>query len=239
MTTEFPRPTYDLQTVLDLACAADRVNGGYVKTIEGVFAIENDVSKVMAYRVPNRELMLFTLGELKIPEKQDPLTRPTLLCTTMEDREQALEIKKFFRRLMFAAIEGEDQFRTDLNSVLNSDSIPSNKFGFIACLPSMYRREYAKVRMEKLISQLDPGFLGEIGAELLDKDCEILDVVRSKNYDAWNIHAIVENRMASWMSKHQPKPGPAVMVKAKIKAHGTHWKYSNEVTRLNYVKVFQ
>lgn len=239
MSVNFPKPMYDLQTVLDLACAADRVNQGYVKTIEAFYAIDEGTSKPMGYKIPNRELMLFTLGELKISDTQDPLTRPTLLCTNMEDRELALEIKKFFRRLVFSAIEGEDQFRVDLNAVLNAEQIPSNKFGFVACLPSMYRREYAKVRMEKLIAALEPGYIDSIGVELLDKDCEILEVHRSKTYDAWNVTAIIENHMASWMCKTQPKLGAAVVMRAKIKDHSTHWKHQNPVTRLNYVKVFQ
>lgn len=241
MSEKFPEKLYNLQTVLDLACAADRVNGGYVKTIEAVMAFvePNNVAEIMNYKVPNRELMLVTLGEVKPESYTDPKMRPGLLCVNMDDRELAVEIKKFFRRLIFNAIEGEDQFRTELNAVLNSDEIAKNKFGFVACLPSMYRREYAKYHMEKLIKDLEPGFLGDIDTMLFDQDCEILEVVRSKTYDAWNVHAIINNRMASWMTNKEIKLGPCVVIKAKVKAHSSHWKYNNQVTRLNYVKAFQ
>jgi hypothetical protein len=233
--SDIPKNTFNLQTALDLACAADRVNSGYVKTIEAVYADD----QLMAYRIPNRELMLFTLGEIKYDTTANPLLKPTPLCVNMDDRELALEIKKFFRRLMFSAIEGEDQFRTELNAVLNADEIAKNKFGFVACLPSMYRREYAKVKIEKVINQLEPGYLGLVGNQLMDLDCEILEVSRSKNYDAWNIHAIINNFMVSWMSRKELKLGPCVVIKANVKDHSSHWKHNNAVTRLNYVKAFQ
>lgn len=241
MSSEIPQKMYNLQTVLDLACAADRVNGGYVKTVEAIlaFAEPDKVAEIMNYKVPNRELMLVTLGEIKPESYSDPKMRPNLLCVNMDDRELAVEIKKFFRRLIFNAIEGEDQFRTELNAVLNSEEIAKNKFGFVACLPSMYRREYAKHRMEKIIRELEPGYLGDIDSMLLDKDCEILEVIRSKTYDAWNVHAIIDNRMASWMTNKELKLGPCVVVKARVKAHSDHWKYNTPVTRLNYVKAFQ
>jgi hypothetical protein len=232
------KPTYDLQIVLDLACAADRVNSGYVKTLESIYSTDG-LATHMGFRIPNRELMLFTLGEIKVSDQSHPESRPFLLCTNMADRELALDIKKFFRRLMFTAIEGGDQFRTDLNSVLGSDTIASNKFGFVACLPSMYRREYAKVKMDKLIKTLSEGYLGELNQKLLDQDCDILEVSRSKNYDAWNVSAIINNYMVSWMSKKELKLGPCVVISANIKDFGTHWRHQNPVTRLNYVKAFQ
>lgn len=231
---------YPLQQVLELACAAQRFNKSYIKTVEAVYSSESDDSKVelMAYRHPNKTLMLVALGEDKTTYT-DPKTMPSLISTNLEDRELANEIQKFYRRLMFAAIEGDNEFKTEVNLLLNSTEVPVNKIGFIACLPSVFKRDYANNRLEKFSKTVDESYLGDIGSIVLDKDCEVLSSQRSKNYEAWNIDAIIDNKMVSWMSKTDLILGPCVVIKAKVKEHSKHWKFQNSVTRLNYVKAAQ
>jgi len=182
--------------------------------------------------------MLVALGEEKTTYT-DPKTMPPLISTNLEDRELANEIQKYYKRLAFAAIEGDNEFKTTVNSLLNSEDVPINKIGFIACLPSTYSRDYAKSTMERRIKTIDQEYLAAIGTELLDLDSEVVAVSRSKNFDAWNIDAIIDNKIASWMSKTNLKIGPAVIVKAKVKDHSSHWKFGVPVTRLNYVKAAQ
>lgn len=228
---------YPMQTVLELACAAQRINKDYIKESEPIYSEDN---QLMYYKQPNKVCMLHTLGEIKFDQSTDPKIIPTVLKVTMEDHELAEEIKKYFRRLMFAAIQGDNEFKTEVNSLLNSETIPTNKFGFIACLPSVYKRDYAKTQIEKRIKTVDNGYLGDIGSIVFDKDCEILSSQRSKNFEAYNVDAIIDNKMVSWMSQKDLKLGPAVIVKAKVKDQGFHWKYKDTfVTRLNYVKAAQ
>lgn len=226
---------YPLQTVLELACAAQRVNKDYVKHTEPVYSDDN---KLMSYKWDNKLMILIALGATEFKPFDDGF-KPTLLCTNLEDAELAKEIQKFYRRLMFAAIEGENEFLTEVNSLLNSESIPVNKFGFIACLPSVYKRDLGRYMLDKRVKQVDEAWLGNVGENVLDKDCEVLVCQRSKNFDAFNVDAIIDNKMVSWMSKHELNLGPAVIVKAKIKDQVFHWKHKNPVTRLNYVKAAQ
>lgn len=228
-------PKFPLQTLLELACAAQRVNKEYRKDIEAVYT---DDGKVAYYKYPNRQMILTTLGEDKT-QYSEGFSKPQLLCTNLEDRELANDIQKYYRRLAFAAIQGENEFQTEVNSLLNSEEVPLNKLGFIACLPSVYKRDYAKNQIEKKVKTLDEGYLGEIGSQILDKDCEVMSSQRSKNFDAYNIDAIIDNKMVSWMSKDDLKIGACVIIKAKIKDHNKHWKHENAVTRLNYVKAAQ
>ncbi len=225
-----------MQNVLELACAAQRINKDYIKEMEAVYA-EDGV--LMYYKQPNRVCMLFTLGEMKIAPGADPKITPTLLKVTMEDHELAEEIKKYYRRLMFSAIAGDNDFKTEINSLLNSQNIPTNKFGFIACLPSVYKRDYAIHHVAKQAKMVDEGYLAEIGTWVSDLDSEVISSIKSKNFDAWNIDAIIDNKIVSWMSNSDLKIGPAVIVKARVKAHNRHWKYDIPVTRLNYVKAAQ
>jgi hypothetical protein len=221
--------------MLELACAAQRLNGTYIKQAEAITA---DDHKVLGYKWPNRSLMAYALGEDKATYN-DPAYQPDLLNTNLADQALAMEIQKFYRRLAFAAIQGDNEFQTNINSLLNSTEVPMNKIGFIACLPSVYARDVSQNRMERFSKIVDNDYLANIGAELYDLDCEILDCRRSKTYDAYNVDAIINNKMVSWMGKGKFELGPCVVVKAKVKDHSRHWKYENAVTRLNYVKAAQ
>lgn len=233
--TVYNGPKFPLQTVLELACAAQRANKEYRKDLEVVYG---DTGTAMYYKYPNRQLILVTLGEDKT-QFNPSFPKPQLLCTNLDDRDLATEIQKYYRRLAFAAIQGDNEFQTEVNALLNSVDVPLNKLGFIACLPSVYKRDYAKNQMEKRVRTIDDSYLAGIGDNLLDLDCEIISSQRSKNFDAYNIDAIIDNKMVSWMSKADLKIGACVVIKAKVKDHNRHWKHETAVTRLNYVKAAQ
>jgi hypothetical protein len=226
---EFP-----LQEVLELACAAQRVNKAYIKEVESVFDIEG---KFLFMKHANKALVR---KALKLADSNtSPEFAPQDIFIEDVDRELAVEIQKYFKRLMFAAVKGDNEFQMEVNTLLTLAVVPENKIGFIACLPSVYRRDSANNQIENRIRTLDHEYLAPINSNIFDKDCEILASQRSKNFDAWNIDAIINNMMVSWMSKVDLKVGPCVIVKAKIKDHAKHWKHDNAVTRLNYVKAAQ
>lgn len=227
---------FPVDAVLTLACTAQRLNKDYIKETEPVYSED---FKIMSYKWANKMLMLTSFYPENYKPVHDGDTPPPLLKPNDADKELAQEIKKYFRRLMFSAVKGDNEFQTEVNALLNGESIPPSKFGYIACLPSFYKRDYYQNQIEKRIKQIKEGYLGEIGSVILDKDCEILYCQRSKNYDSFNIDAIIDNKMVSWMSKNELKIGPTVIVKANIKDHSEHWKHKTPVTRLNYVKAVQ
>ena len=226
---EFPT-----QQVLELACAAQRTNGAYLKEEEGVYSAD----VVWMYtKETNKILMLCTLEPAIWTA--DPKAAPMPLKILPEDVALAEEIKRHFRKFMFGAIEGTNDFQTNINSILDSDTVKQNQFGYVACLPSVYIRDVAQTKVKKAARLVEEGALAEIGSTVKDLDAEIISSVKSKNFTGWNIDAIINNKMVSWMNKTDLNLGPAVIVKAKIKDCNKHWKHQNDVTRLNYVKVAQ
>jgi hypothetical protein len=222
---EFPT-----QQVLELACAAQRTNGAYLKEQESVYA---DDGVFMYAKQPNKILMILTLDDrMVIPDAKALKIEP-------EDVVRAEEIKTYYKRLIFAAIEGENDFLTSINTILNSPTVKENQFGYVACLPSVQARDAVHNQVKKAAQRVEEGFLGKPGDRLVDLDCEILEVIKSKNFEGWNICAIINNKMASWMSQVELKRGPCVVVKAKVKDNSKHWKHQNDETRLNYVKAVQ
>jgi hypothetical protein len=222
---EFPT-----QQVLELACAAQRTNGSYIKEAENVYA---DDGVLMYTKQPNKILMLVSLDDRVI------IHDVKALKIEPEDVARAEEIQKYYKRLLFAAIENENDFLTTVNSILNSDTVRENQLGYVACLPSVQLKDYIHNEVKKASRRVDEGFLGNEGDTLKDLDCEILEVIKSKNFEGWNVCAIINNKMASWMSQVELKRGPCVIVKAKVKAQGKHWKHGNDETRLNFVKAAQ
>ena len=226
--------TFPTQQVLELACAAQRINGAYLKEPEPVYSNDN----IYMYTKQTNKMLMLTTVDPAI-WTADPKDSPMPLKIMSEDIAQAEEIKTYFKRLLFAAIEGENEFQTNINSFLSSENIETKNFGYIACLPSVYARDKTHNKVKKAARQVEEGFLGNEGDRLKDLDAEILEVNKSKNFEGWNICAIINNKMASWMSQAELKCGPCVVVKAKIKAQGKHWKHQNDETRLNYVKAAQ
>lgn len=228
--------TTPVRQVLELACAAQRLNKNYIKETTPVYA---DDGKIMSYVWANKMLVLLMLYPENYKKTHADETPPPLLRVTQEDQDLTDEIQKYFRRLMFSAVQGDNEFQTKVNSILESGEVSASEIGFVACLPSVYKRDVAKAKVRKQAVSVDNAYLAEVGANILDKDCEILESNRSKNFDAWNVCAIIDNKMVSWMSKIDLKLGPAVVVKAKVKDHSKHWQHENAVTRLNYVKAVQ
>jgi hypothetical protein len=222
---EFPT-----QQVLELACAAQRVNGAYIKEGEVVYAADG---VAMYTKQPNKVLMLYTLDDTKvIPDVK-------VLKISPEDVARAEEIVTYYKRLIFAAIEGDNEFLIKIHTLLGSETVKENEFGWMACLPSVQSRDLSHNQIKKAARSVDEGYLADIGSQLKDLDAEIISSIKSKNFEGYNIDAIINNRMVSWLNKTTLALGPCVIVKAKVKDHSKHWKHGNDVTRLNYVKAAQ
>ncbi len=228
---------YNTQEVLELACAAQRWNKEYLKEMTPVFDSEG---QLRFYQQPNKTHILYSLGAINWGSEQDPRMMPVKLQIEDTDREQATEIRKYYKRLLFSAVKGDNDFQTEVNSILSAETVAANKVGYVACLPHIHSKDRVRNQFEKRIRNVDKGHLAEVGKTVFDKDCEIIDSKRSNNFDAFNITAIIDNKIVSWFSKVDLKIGACVIVKAKIKEHSTHWKHKDtDVTRLNYVKAAQ
>jgi hypothetical protein len=226
---EFPT-----QQVLELACAAQRTNGAYIKEDAPVYSEDG---AFMYLKHTNKMQMLCTLDHRHWTA--DPKDSPMPLKVLPQDTALADEIRKHFRKFLFSAIEGENDFQTNINTILSSDTVKQNQFGYVACLPSVHARDIVQTKVKRAARSVEEGCLAEIGSTVKDLDAEIISSVKSKNFEGWNIDAIISNKMVSWMNKTNLNLGPAVVVKAKVKDCNKHWKHQNDVTRLHYVKVAQ
>ena len=224
---------YPVQQILELACAAQRHNGVYNKETSPVYS---DDFKIMGYKFSNKMLMLRAVSYIDF----DNGAIPDDITVTEEDKRLTEEIRSYYRRLMFSVLANSDNtFQQEILSLLNKEMMSSNKVGFIACLPSAYERDCKRSNMSKTLRECDNLYLSPIDSKIFDVEAKIIDCTRSKNFDAFNITAIIDNKVVSWFSK-KVIDTPEVRIKmAKVKGHQQHWISKKYETRLNYVKVIE
>jgi hypothetical protein len=222
---KFPIPT---QLALEISCAAQRVNGNYVKETIQVYDDQGNLSSKYSNKTYIKNTALGSTPDL--PEW-------VMVTVLDEDKILAENIQKYFRRLIFTAVTGEDGFMTDLYNILNKAKIDIKELGFIACLPSVYERELAKSQMIKLVKTLDDVAIGSPGSSLHNLDCEIVGCKKSKNFDAYNVEAIIHNKLVTWFQKNDVKTGPTLLVKGRVKEVRSSYYWNITETRLNYVKL--
>lgn len=225
---------FPVQRALELACAAQRYNNCYQKESETLWT---DDGKSMGYKHSNKILMLWTLDQQR-REGADPLYLPPVIQTDERDTKLTENIRTYYRRLMFSVLaEPENQFLQEVLSLLNKETMNENKLGFIACLPSVYERDRKRNDLNKIIKECDNGYLAIKETKLSNLNARILDCSRSKNFDAYNVLAIIDNKLVSWFSKSPITQTEIEIQSAKVKDNTSNWQSKKDETRLNYVKV--
>ena len=226
---------FPVQQVLELACAAQRYNGCYQKENETMWSEDG---KPMGYKFSNKMMMLWT-ADMSHREGSDPAIHPPVLKLTDADKKLTEDIRTYYRRLMFSVLaQPDNQFLQEILSLLNKDMMNENKLGFIACLPHVYEKDRKRNDISKIIRECDNSYLGDKESKLVNLKATIVDCTRSKNFDAYNVLAIIDNKLVSWFSKIAITQKEIEIVSAKIKDNSSqNYLTKKSETRLNYVKV--
>lgn len=234
--TKLSSKEFSTQRVLELACAAFRVNRDHVK--ERYTKYDNDGNFLYVVH-SNKDIVRAALGAKSYGNAEQEF-RPASVTITAEDKVEAEEIKRFYRKLLFSAVKGSNEFETEVNTLLETGRTPAEKIGYVSCLPFTWRRDSTKAIIKRELETCENRYLGETGNWLNDLDCKILSVQKSKNYNAWNVLAIVDNCLASWMtSNSNVVVDNAVLIRAKVKDRSYSAKHEKRETRLHYVKIAQ
>ena len=225
---------FPVQRALELACAAQRYNNCYQKESETLYT---DDGKAMGYKYSNKMLILWTLDEGK-RQGADPQYLPPMIQTDERDTKLTEEIRTYYRRLMFSVLaEPDNQFLQEILSLLNKETMKENKMGFIACLPWVYEKDRRKNDINKVIRDCENTYLASKETKLENLKATIIDCSRSKNFDAYNVLAIIDNKLASWFSKFPIKQNLIEIESARVKDNSKNFINGKSETRLNYVKV--
>jgi len=221
MTPATPGIRYSVSDVWAAACAAQRINGSYVK--EGNTKFDADGLPILVQK-RNRDLMMEFL------ENPEQLTTDDVI-----EGEQVLnELKK---DLTWRALKGKlndfDQSASRVMAVEGHFDTQLNRLelAVVACLPASYERMKARQSTEDLMSQTSGEYVAPVGHKAMVN----VEVVRCNYSTNWNTHyitAITQDNHAVLFNVREPQE-----VGARISIQGTVKAHNNGVTQLNRVKV--
>jgi hypothetical protein len=207
----YQRPVLNLQAddVWGAACAAQRINGSYVKYIP-----EGEQGET------NRQII-------------DNFLANTDLITEA-DREQGQLVRTYYKGLTFKILQGKklNDFDNTAMVIANRDVIESNyDVAVIASLPSCYERAVQRDTINRKLENARGGFIGRVG----DKVKVNVEVVRCTFSQQWMTHFVsgvtTDDQAVFFAHKAPIDIGKLIIAQGTVKAH------RDNSTQLNRVKV--
>ena len=225
-----PLKTVSTQEALAVACAAQRINGGYIKDTRRFSEPDNKT------QFSNKEIVKFAYHG-------DPTYLPmdyVAPIPTEEDYEQVAEIQKWMRRYVMLGLADLDDFKRDMINSVSADVVPVNSLGRIAFVPEFVKRDQHETGLTKeiRIEYRDSQYLGK-EKDVVEGVAKILDKRYSTQWESYNYVAVIDGNLISFMNKFEHEVGTMKRIKAKVKAQTQNKLFSANETRLNYVKLYK
>jgi len=220
----YQRPVLNLDadTVWSAACAAQRINGEYVKAVTSYVTNEDILPE--SDQTPPKEINRDIINRLVADPSQ----------ITDADRVQAEAVRKYYKGFTFKILQGKmlSEFDNNAMVIANRDVIEANyDVAVIASLPASYERAVKRDNLNRKIESASGGFVGRVG----DKVNLTIEVVRSVFSQQWNVFfitGITKDDQPVFFSYREAIPtGKSIVAQGTVKAH------RDNTTQLNRVKV--
>ena len=220
----YQRPVLNLDadTVWSAACAAQRINGEYVKAVTSYVTNEDILPE--SEQTPPKEINRDIINRLVADPSQ----------ITDADRVQAEAVRKYYKAFTFKILQGKmlSEFDNNAMVIANRDVIESTyDVAVIASLPASYERAVKRDTLNRKIESASGGFVGRVG----DKVNLTIEVVRSVFSQQWNVFfitGITKDDQPVFFSYREAIPtGKSIVAQGTVKAH------RDNTTQLNRVKV--
>ena len=230
---ETPRPTWkprakpagtkhSVDNVWGAACAAQRINGSYVKETQHRF--DEDTNTTVVVKRRNRDIMA------------DILANPAIL--TVEDIAQGQECRKFLEQdITLRGLKGR---LTEFDTAISKTVAVSEEFdtfthkyelAVVASLPASHRRSLSRQEVDSRVRQTAGGYVGAPDAKI-DLDVEVVSANYSQSYGIFWVTAITQDNQAVFFSyRSKLTTGSWIQIKGTVKAH------RDGKTQLNRVKI--
>jgi len=224
-----PMKTVSTQEALAVACAAQRINGIYIKDTRRFSEPDNKT------QFANKEIVKFAFHDVKEQYLPVDYVRPIV---TEEDYIQVAEIQKWMKRYVMLGLGDLDDFKKDMIECVSKDTVTVNNLGRVAFIPEFVKRDQHEngLKKEIRIEYRNSQYLGK-EKDVVEGVVKILDKKFSTQWDSYNYVAVMDGNLVSFMNKFEYAVGTMKRIKAKVKAQGKNKLFSANETRLNYVRV--
>ena len=225
-----PLKTVSTQEALAVACAAQRINGGYVKDTRRFSEPDNKT------QFANKEIVKFAYHGDPSYLPMD-YVRPV---PTEEDYVQVAEIQKWMRRYVMLGLADLDDFKRDMINAVSTNVVPVNNLGRVAFIPEFVKRDQheSSLKKEIRVEYRNSQYLGK-EKDVVEGVVKILDKRYSQQWESFNYVAVIDGNLVSFMNKYEHAVGDMKRIKGKVKAQTQNKLFSANETRLNYVKLYK
>ena len=219
--THTPGDLFPVATVWAAACAAQRINGRYIKQDEFDYP---EGGQAVLTATASRTIM------------KELLANPDRL--TAQDFEQGAECKTFLQNdITFRALKNKlTEFDSATSKVLaveeNFDSAQHKyELAVIASLPASRTRALERQATDSRVRQATGAYVGAVGDKVA-LDVEVIKTNYSQQWNTWYATAITsDNRAVFFAFREQLTIGNSILIKGTVKAH------RSGTTQLNRVKI--
>jgi len=213
---------HSVDNVWGAACAAQRINGSYVK--ETQYRFDENTNTTVVVKQRNRDIVT------------DILANPAVL--TVEDIAQGQACRTFLQQDLTLRGLKSQLTEFDLNvaktlAVNEEFDTATHKLelALVACLPASQARSIARQETQSRVRQTTGGYVGAVDAKI-ESDVEVVSANYSQTYGIFWVTAITADNQAVFFSyKSKLDTGTWIHIKGTVKAH------RDGKTQLNRVKV--
>ena len=213
---------HSVDNVWGAACAAQRINGSYVKETQHQF--DENTNTMVVVKQRNRDVMT------------DILANPALL--TVEDIAQGQECRKFLQQdITLRGLKGR---LTEFDTAVSKTVAVSEEFdtvthkyelAVVASLPASHQRSLSRQEVDSRVRQTAGGYVGAPDAKV-DLDVEVVSANYSQSYGIFWVTAITQDNQAVFFSyRSKLITGSWIHIKGTVKAN------RDGKTQLNRVKI--
>ena len=226
---------FPTEKVLELAFAAYRINGGYVKQTQRFSEGQPTVWS-------NKELVTYsayyynqkdTESDIKMWIPEDFLA----LKVTDEDRAAKDRADLHMRRYTMLALGKLSDFENDIFTAYSSEQIPVNRIGLLAYIPQFVDRELEektyKARLKADFADSKPINLHTVE----DTTVEILKKIPLREYETNLYFGGIGKDLVCFTKKDIHSVGDVFEIRARVRNHDQERETRTPMTRLNYVKL--
>jgi len=210
--------------VFAAACAAQRINGGYLKEDAYEFVQGEDGADYRRTAHANKVLMRQLLTDRSHE-------------VTSGDREEAEAVRGYWKLKLFAVLSGNASgYVSRAVECAGFESVRANDLqalGFIASLPIGYANGMVRDRRDeaKQDALMLSEHFGTVGERITGR-VRVIDCIYSHNYLCHFVTGSMGNNMVMWSSRNTVEAEREFDLVGKVKRHR-----DGNVTQLNYVKL--
>lgn len=210
----YQRPVFKFNAddVWAAACAAQRINGAYVKEVPA--DQKGDT---------NRQIVDMFLGQ------------PDLI--QQADRDLAEKVRTYYKGFTFKILKGIklNDFDNTAMTIANRDTIESNyDLAVICSLPSCYERGVKRDTVNQRLAFASGGTVGVPGNKIRIEGAEVIKCNYSQQYNTFFVTCLTKEDQVVFFALRKDVPiGQVVNIEGTVKMHR-----DSNTTQLNRAKVY-